>query len=266
MRSMRKRQILHKLTETQRHTTGFVAGPPDFVGVGAQRCGTTRWFYLMLQHPQVFSAIEPDDAIEQRRFHVLKERHFCEQYPSGEIDKYDIAKYHNIFPRPKGMKTGEWTPRYLFLWWSPQVLKAIAPDTQLIIILRDPVERYISHINFLPQKKVPFEKITRAFGRGLYFNQVCHFFQYFNKEQILILQYEKCCASPEEELKRTYNFIGVDDSFKPSGIARVLNSTSAIHSLSSATRQTLTDAYKNDVDNLCNKFPEIDRSLWKNFK
>src|SRR4051794_28721229 len=32
---------------------GWSVGPPDFVGVGAQRCGTSWWHRLIVAHPDV---------------------------------------------------------------------------------------------------------------------------------------------------------------------------------------------------------------------
>ncbi|MBA3795881.1 MAG: hypothetical protein H0X20_01485, partial [Chloroflexi bacterium] len=49
---------------------GFVIGPPDFVGVGAQKAGTTWWFRLIEAHPGVYQS--PDQRPELHffdRFH-----------------------------------------------------------------------------------------------------------------------------------------------------------------------------------------------------
>jgi len=45
---------------------GFVTGPPDFVGVGAQKAGTTWWFRLIEAHPGVYH--DPDQRPELHFF------------------------------------------------------------------------------------------------------------------------------------------------------------------------------------------------------
>ncbi|HEX7442670.1 MAG TPA: hypothetical protein VF320_02220, partial [Acidimicrobiales bacterium] len=56
-------------------------GAPDFVGIGAQKAGTSWWYELIVDHPQVFA--RPD---------IHKERHFFSHFgttPFGppEVDR-----------------------------------------------------------------------------------------------------------------------------------------------------------------------------------
>src|ERR1700722_14580356 len=46
---------------------GWTTGPPDFVGVGFQRCGTTRWYNLVAAHPQIARPV------------AMKELHFFDR-------------------------------------------------------------------------------------------------------------------------------------------------------------------------------------------
>ena len=69
-------------------------GPPDFIGVGTQRSGTTWWFRTLLGHPQ----IRPPRA---RR----KELHFFDAFCGRELRAADIAEYHELFPRKPGEPT-----------------------------------------------------------------------------------------------------------------------------------------------------------------
>ncbi|HTY97786.1 MAG TPA: hypothetical protein VMB91_12145, partial [Solirubrobacteraceae bacterium] len=50
---------------------GWRTGPPDFVGVGFQRCGTTRWYNLITAHPEVARPV------------AMKELHFFDRFYSG---------------------------------------------------------------------------------------------------------------------------------------------------------------------------------------
>ena len=54
------------------------------------------------------------------------------------------AFYERYFPRPQGAIAGEWTPRYMNVPGVVEAMKTLAPDTKLVVLLRDPVERFRS--------------------------------------------------------------------------------------------------------------------------
>jgi sulfotransferase family protein len=113
---------------------GWEVGPPDFVGVGAQRSGTTWWYELITAHPQVVS---PGPQ---------KELHFFTRFWNESVADADIGEYHQFFPRPAGKAVGEWSPFYMYESWTPRFLAAAAPDARILVMLRDPVDRYRSDI------------------------------------------------------------------------------------------------------------------------
>src|SRR5580693_5501902 len=68
---------------------GWRTGAPDFVGLGAQRSGTTRWFDLIVAHPQVAAPIA-----------TRKELHYFDRFHSAPFTAADAAAYGTYFPRP----------------------------------------------------------------------------------------------------------------------------------------------------------------------
>ena len=100
-----------------RHSVpGSSAGPPDFVGIGAQKAGTTWWYSLIAAHPGVTS--RPD---------IHKERHFLSRFGAERFTPTDIDRYHGWFPRRAGTIAGEWTPDYLSCPWVAPLLSLAAP-------------------------------------------------------------------------------------------------------------------------------------------
>src|SRR5439155_26836588 len=70
---------------------GWPVGPPDFVGVGAQRCGTSWWHRLIVAHPGVSFVRRP----------YGKELHFFDTLENhGVLAPEEIDRYHLHFPRP----------------------------------------------------------------------------------------------------------------------------------------------------------------------
>lgn len=239
---------------------GWRTGPPDFVGVGVQRGGTTRWFDLIASHPEV---AQPMGA---------KELHYFDRFYAGGCTSDDIARYHEFFPRDGGYKVGEWTPMYMSAPWIPELLAKSAPDTRLLVLLRDPVERYLSGIDhstrISKEQGIPLSQHAPlgAFMRGLYHAQLVRLLTNFKRSQVLILQYERCVREPLQELRRTFEFLGLEDiGFLPDVSARPNASRNSKPTLDPSTHQSLVRAYSDDVASLIRSFPEIDVRLWPNF-
>ncbi|HEY7830588.1 MAG TPA: sulfotransferase [Solirubrobacteraceae bacterium] len=239
---------------------GWHTGPPDFVGIGAQRSGTTRWFDLVIEHP----LIEAPPA-------TRKELHYFDRFHPGGFTASDAAAYHDYFPRPRGHLTGEWTPVYLAAPWAPPMLAAAAPDAKLLVSLRDPVERYLSglqrHNRVARASDTPLDAMAPldAFMRGFYHAQLTHLLAHFDRSRVLILQYECCVRDPVAQLRRTFAFLGLQDtSFLP-GLEAHPNHQPDKPALHADARRALVQAYSPDVARLIDSFPEIDLALWPNF-
>lgn len=220
---------------------GWRVAPPDFVGIGAQRCGTTWWYELLCAHPDVF-----------RLPATPKERHFFDRRPAR------VERYARLFPRPAGTVTGEWTPRYMLDPWTLPLLREAAPDARLLVLLRDPIERLASGRPATP------EEHDQAVARGLYSVQLQRVLEHFPREQLLVLQYERCAADPAPELRVTYAFLGLDSAFVPPGLAARVNASSRPKAALSAARLAeLRATYRADAEALAALFPEIDLALWR---
>src|SRR5687768_3050648 len=130
---------------------GTRTGPPDFVGVGAQKSGTSLWYRLLTTHPAVAPA-------------ARKEIHFFDRLLA--VEEPDLRAYELYFPRGPGQICGEWTPRYMVDPWTPPLLAAAAPEAKLLVLLRDPVERFASSLDynrFLATRSTPLaSQIGRA--------------------------------------------------------------------------------------------------------
>ena len=89
----------------------------------------------------------------------------------------------------------------------------------------------------------------------------------FPAEQVLVLQYERCKAEPKEMIRKTYEFLGLDDSFEPGGMERKVNEQRRIRGrLSRQTRDLLAAVYAADVKRLVEQSRgAIDPGLWEGF-
>lgn len=250
---------------------GWTTHPPDFVGIGAPKCGTTWWYQLMLEHPQI---------VDNRA--GCKELNYFLHFQHHALPAAEIALYREAFATPPGAVCGEFSTQYLVYPACLEHLVLAAPETQIIVILRNPIDRFISHLNQLVTKRgrrlfadldeksrytlQTYGFYTEAILPSLYSIGLARLFHYFDREQILVLQFERSVQSPEEELARTYRFMGVDDRFRPQNYRDpVKQGRYAITKPDADERRRLAAYFQEDVQRVFSLCPELDPALWPDF-
>jgi len=203
---------------------------PDSLIIGAQRAGTSSMFRLLKLHPQIYGSAK-------------KEVHFFDRnYSKG------VNWYRSHFPLRQKLKGGwvtfEATPCYLMFPHAAERISQLLPNIKFIVMLRNPVDRAISHYfhevagnrenmpieeafkaeddRIRPElKKIQDDKtyhsiIYRNYSykkRGVYYDQIRHYLQFFNKEQLFIIKSEEYFENPNLIFKSVYAFLGVNDNF-----------------------------------------------------
>lgn len=263
-----RRALLHKVGRFAPWEEGFdfappvlgpdeEVGPPDFVGIGAQKAGTTWWYGLIAAHPGVWT--RPD---------LHKERHYMTRFGAADFGPEEAVGYHRWFPRPPDLLTGEWTPDYLHLPWVPELLARTAPDARLLVLLRDPVERFCSGLVHAWRNGSTHSAGTAAdaVARGRYFDSLSRWWAHFDPTRVLVLQYERCAADPAAEIARTYGFLGLDSTFVPAGLHGRVSETGAERFVPSEDlRRRMVELYQPDVSALARSVPDLDLGLWPDF-
>lgn len=203
---------------------------PNCIIVGTQKAGTTSLYGYLKQHPSVLTSMK-------------KEVHYFDlNYHKGE------RWYRSFFPLDrttnKGCVTLEASPFYLMHPHAAKRIHHLLPRAKIIVILRNPVDRAISHyyhevkykretlsINEAMQaekertgiewQKIVDDESCREFKsfeslyflytrRGIYKEQLERYFQLFKREQVLILDFDNMCTHPDDTLKKTFEFLGLD--------------------------------------------------------
>jgi hypothetical protein len=235
---------------------GWRVGPPHFVGVGAQKAGTSWWHRLIVDHPGV---VDPGGQ--------PKELHFFDRSWETRFGPRDVEDYRRYFPVPAGSIAGEWTPGYLIDFWTPELIAMAAPEARILVLLRDPVERFrsgLTHQLATSRDPLGHRDIQGAFQRGLYAPQLRRVLAAFPGEQVFVGQYEACRADPRRELARTYRFLGLA-AHEPSAavLAGEVNPTTRRRfEPDAALSAALLDGYGPDLEQLRELWPELDMALW----
>jgi O-antigen/teichoic acid export membrane protein len=213
--------------------TSAIRPLPDFLIIGAQRSGTTALHRYLCQHPQVMPPL------------ISKGVHYFDV----AYDRSD-AWYRGHFPaRPyrrfreyrvgRQVLTGEASPYYLFHPHVPGRVESLLPDVRLIVLLREPSARALSHYHherdggFEPLST--FAEAVRAepgrigpdlermtadplsvgfnhqhfsyLSRGLYAEQIRRWLDHFPREQLMILNSESFFRRPAAAFERVLRFL-----------------------------------------------------------
>ncbi len=236
---------------------GHRIGPPDFVGVGTQKAGTSWWYEIIASHPGVHDVVG-----------AHKERHFFSPYWDQPFGPADVDRYHRWFPRPEGAITGEWTPQYLHQPWVPALLAQAAPGARILVLLRDPIERYRSGMTHYAARDQDLDSrlALDAIERGCYARQVDRLLRFFPREQILLLQYEAVRADPLPAARRTFEFLGLDPDHVPGDMSSEVNTTRVAKvELPEHLLTDLRRLYQADGPRLRELMPDLDLGLWPTF-
>jgi hypothetical protein len=205
---------------------------PNFLILGAAKTGTTSIYRYMKQHPDIYMS-----PAKEPRFFIFEDEILQFNGIGDEIEtaKTTLQEYQELFAKVKGEKAiGEATTMYLWSEKAPQRIKHYIPNVRLIAILRDPVERaYSNYLHLKQAKREPFNSFSEALkqepqrikdnwwpfwyyqDQGFYYQQLQRYFDLFAKEQIKIFLYEDLTTNPLKLLQDIFNFLELDEGFKP---------------------------------------------------
>ena len=200
---------------------------PDFIIIGANKCGTTSLYEYVTQHPKIKGGI-------------FKELHFFDRYSRY---KKGLRWYRYHFPirvKSDAFQVGEATPEYLFNPAVPKRIYEVIPNAKFIVLMRNPVDRALSHYQHSKRAGVedlPFEEALRReksriesvlknieknpkyenkeyeqysyLSRGRYEEQIKRWLRYFSKDQFIFLKSENLFNNPQKVSNEVFDFLNV---------------------------------------------------------
>jgi hypothetical protein len=220
-------------------------------------------FDMVTQHPLV------DTPVRGKEMHGLYHglvSGWSDEMTAEYLQRYDVGKDDKLL--------GECTPYYMRAPWVVDVVATVFPETApLIVILRDPVERFESAVRHALENNQQPSGLGwyRRYGSdltwgGMYASQLATWFDHFGMDRFVVLQYEKVVADPQHWVDLVWKRIGVD----PVPLKRVSRPSRTSTNPSTWTLETvpglrarLRTTYEGEVSRLTSL--GIDRSLWPNF-
>jgi len=182
---------------------------PDFIIIGAQKCGTTSLDYYFGLHPQIAMAPE-----KELNFFVAETN--WSQGVEWYRSQFDTAA------RVAGETSPNYTayPRYEVV---PRMSEVLPPDTKFIYVVRDPIERILSQYVHYYAEGWENGSLEDALHRGefrenilersRYYHQLSQYTARFPREQIHLITLEDLLHRRQETLAAAFTFVGADPSF-----------------------------------------------------
>lgn len=181
---------------------------PNFIMIGAMKSGTSSLHAYLDEHPDISMSYpkELDFFIEERRW-----------------DK-GFAWYEAHFSKDaaiRGESSVGYSQRHMYAG-VPERICAMIPEIKLLYLLRDPVERLVSHIIQLSLMGLEPRDFLEVLDdlrdsdyilSSRYHYQLSAYLACFPKERIQVLTLEELVRDKVGTIQKVFQFLGVDDSF-----------------------------------------------------
>lgn len=210
---------------------------PDFIIIGAQKSGTTALYSYLAEHPLItFSWKKEPDFFSWNYNKGL--RWYQSFFPTKQDRRISEDSYRERYQAGGYVKSGEASVSYLHHPYAAQRIYENKPDTKIIAILRNPVERcyssYWHSINkdyetlpFMEAIRTEDQRLKHHFDKlkldpyyshhdlknrqylsiGHYEEHLNRYYKWFSNEQILVLNCEEFFHNNENMWKKVLAFL-----------------------------------------------------------
>lgn len=196
---------------------------PNLFIIGAMKCGTSSLHEYLNAHPEIFMCepkepcyfVHPDQLnwpdIKKLKFWESEER-YLELFKAGDSANI-IGESSTLYTKAPGISD------------VPDRIYQFNPSARFIYIVRDPIERTISHYWHEVRRGNEFGDMLTGVRQNPIYRDVSHYAMqlklYINKfgqQQIFSLVFEDLIKNPQEVLFKVFDWLGVNPSFTPSNI------------------------------------------------
>lgn len=175
---------------------------PNLFVIGAMKCGTTSLNDYLALHPKIHMAAD-------------KEINWLSGEQAHQPVEWYRAQFDAAFPVRGEASQNYSKAHHPFYKGAPERMAKLVPDAKLIYLVRDPIERYRSHLveNYaeLPKEDVAWALASdHHFLTGAYAWQLRFFLEHYPIEQILVVDSDDLRRDRLATMNRIFAFLGVD--------------------------------------------------------
>ena len=252
---------------------------PNFICVGAGRCGTSSVYKYLSEHPEVYMS-----PIKEINYFGIRD---IETNKNGIT--FSEYSYYFLGKQETQVCVGEISPAYLTLPESALQIKELLKDVKILIFLRDPIERAISqykhHVNQHQQKDINEYFINglkkrstmkhheyrfqwfdpaKNIAQSMYSEGVQQYLELFGSNLVKIMRYDDLKNTPSLFLDNLCDFLQInqDDSSKTLSKENSSSNELTVNTkLNHEVKNQLLELFKPDLANL-DKMTGLETELW----
>lgn len=178
---------------------------PNFLIIGATKCGTTSLHRYLRAHPDVF-------------MHPNKElRFFTEEHNLHRGLAWYRDHFSGVGAVPAIGEASNAYTRYPIYHGVPERIAMVMPGVRLVYLIRHPMHRIESHYRHRLVTGIEWRTAEDAIranpsyvAASMYGQQLQQYLRHFETRQILTIRSERLFAQPDVVLRRICSFLGVD--------------------------------------------------------
>ncbi len=185
----------------------------DFIYIGTGRAASSWIYECLKEHPQICVPRKKEISPFNKENKELNEKLF------SFLDNYGKTHTKGVF-----------VPNFFVEKENVFLLKKYFPNIKIIACLREPIKRAYSHYwldKSVGRTNKVFEDSLRQepkyINLGKYYTNLKPFFDFFPRENILVLIYENIEKNPETFIREIYSFLGIDSSINSKFVNKGIN-------------------------------------------
>jgi hypothetical protein len=186
-----------------------MSNKPNLLIIGAMKCGTTSLHHYLNMHPDIYmSEIKEIDYFIMERNYNKGMKWYKTNFPSDAIirgeSSQDYSKFH---------------------WWEgvpKRIFNDLGEKIKIIYIIRNPIERIISHYNELQYQNIAPRSLNAYLNNGnieknelvltsSYGKQLAEYLEFFSIKNIKIIRLEDLKATRRDTLNSIFNFLSLEE-------------------------------------------------------
>jgi Sulfotransferase family len=189
---------------------------PNLFVIGAAKAGTTSLHHYLDQHPEIQMS-----ANKEPRFFAGPESGI--PYPPDRVSS--LEEYERLFDHSFEIR-GEASTDYAAhprRQGVPRRIRELIPEAKFVYLVRDPIDRTISHYRMRTALLGDRRSLQEALGDltdhrspyiapSLYATQIELYLRHFPQERMLVIDHADLLADRRSTLKQVFGFLGVDEA------------------------------------------------------
>jgi hypothetical protein len=189
---------------------------PNLFTIGAAKSGTTSLHYYLSLHPDIHMTREKEPNYFASLVAEL----------GSQVTRVSRDQYHAMLETDKPVR-GESSVIYSFWPYPsgiPERIHEVAPDARFIYVVRDPVDRVISHYNHRVVRKTEFRSLAEVIAEpnepneryltaSSYATQLEQYLRLFPQDRFLVVDHTDLLRDRRAVLAEAFAFLGVDPDF-----------------------------------------------------